>query len=153
MVGSGWESPAVLAMLRSATAILAQCGISPRGVSVHHVSGPQRLRYFTAETAEALVRARPYRKPAAYLVAETRRPVPFDAEAFAPANSAAIPLLADTVDRPKNAEPGHSPGARARARAHQSQHSSLPGNLMRDETAPGNIPSHCRPVPPHRADR
>lgn len=151
VMGSGWESPAVRAMLRSAAAILGQCGIALRKVSVHYLSGPERLRYFTAETAEALVGARAYAKPAAYLVADTRRPVAFDAEAFAPANSAGNPLLADTVWIVRSTP---NPGI---ALAHElvhvltndGEHSTLPGNLMRDETAPENTnlaPDQCRRI-------
>jgi hypothetical protein len=151
VAGSGWEPPAVRAMLRSAAAILGQCGIALREVSVYHLSGPERLRYFTTETAEALVRARAYAKPAAYLVAEMRRPVPFDAEAFAPANSARNPLLTDTVwIVRKTPHPGI---ALAHELVHvltnDGRHSELPGNLMRDETAPGNTsldPDQCRRI-------
>lgn len=151
VVGAGWEPPAVRAMLRSAAAILGQCGIELRRVSVHHLSGPERLRYFTADTAAELARARPPAKPAAYLVAETRRPVPFDAEAFAPANSAATPSLADTVWIIRSTP---SPGI---ALAHElvhvltdsGEHTTLAGNLMRDETAPENTklaPDQCRRI-------
>lgn len=151
VVGSGWEPPAVRTMLRSAAAILGQCGIALRKASVHYLSAPERLRYFTAETAEALVKARAYAKPAAFLVAETRRPVPFDAEAFAPANSAGNPSLADTVWIVRKTP---NPGI---ALAHElvhvltdnGEHSAVAGNLMRDETAPENTnlaPDQCRRI-------
>jgi subtilisin family serine protease len=151
LTGSGWEPPAVRAMLRGAAAILGQCGIALRKVSVHYLQGPERLRYFTAETAEALVAARAYAKPAAYLVADTRRPVPFDAEAFAPANSAGHPSLADTVwIVRKTPNPGI---ALAHELAHvltgSGEHSSLSGNLMREETAlenTGLAPEQCRAI-------
>lgn len=151
MVGSGWEPPAVRATLRSAAAILGQCGIVLRKASVHYLSGPERLLYFTVETAEALVKARAYPKPAAYLVAETRRPVPFDAEAFAPANSAESPTLSDTVwIVRKTPHPGI---ALAHELVHvltnDGEHSTLPGNLMRDETGPENTslgPEQCRRI-------
>ncbi len=136
-LGSGWEPPAVRAMLRGAAAILGQCGIALRRVSVHYLSGPERLRYFTAETAQALVAARAYAKPAAYLVADTRRPVPFDAEAFAPANSARYPSLADTVWIVRGTP--HPGIALAHELVHvltdDGGHSAVAGNLMRDETA------------------
>lgn len=148
---SGWEPPAVRAMLRGAVAILGQCGIALRRVSVHYLSGPERLRYFTAETAQALVAARAYAKPAAYLVADTRRPVPFDAEAFAPANSAGYPSLADTVWIVWGTP--HPGIALAHELVHvltdDGKHSPHPGNLMRDETAPENThlsPEQCRRI-------
>jgi len=148
---SGWEPPAVRAMLRGAAAILGPCGIALQRVSVHYLSGPERLRYFTAETAQALAAARRYAKPAAYLVAETRRPVPYDAEAFAPANSARYPSLADTVWIVRGTP---YPGI---ALAHElvhvltddGGHSPHPGNLMREETAPENTrlsPEQCRRI-------
>jgi len=151
VVGSGWEPPVVRAMLRGAAAILGKCGIELREATVHHLSGPERFRYFTAETAEALVGARAFPKPAAYLVAETRRPVPFDAEAFAPANSAGNPSLADTVWIVRGTP--HPGIALAHELVHVltdgGEHSTLPGNLMRDETASENTnlaPEQCRRI-------
>lgn len=148
---SGWGPPAVRAMLRGAATILGQCGIGLRKVSVHYLLGPERLRYFTAETAQALVAARAYAKPAAYLVADTRRPVPFDAEAFAPANSADNPLLADTVWIVRGTP--FPEIALAHELVHvltdDGAHSRLPGNLMREETAAENTnltPEQCRRV-------
>ncbi len=151
VMGSGWEPPAVRAMLRGAAAILGQCGIALRKASVHEVSGPERLRYFTAETAQALVAARPYARPAAYLVADTRRPDPFDAEAFAPANSAATPSLVDTIWIVRGTP---YPGiALAHELVHlltnEGEHSELARNLMREETAAENTrlaPEQCRRI-------
>jgi hypothetical protein len=151
VMGSGWEPPAVRAMLRRAAAILGQCGIELRKVSVRYLLGPERLRYFTAETAEELVHARAHAKPAAYLVADTRRPVAFDAEAFAPANSAGNPSLVNTVWIIRSTP--HPGIALAHELVHvltdNGEHSSLPGNLMRDETALENTnlaPDQCRHI-------
>lgn len=151
VAGSGWEPPDVRAMLRGAAAILGQCGIALRKVSVHYVSAPERLRYFAVETAQALARARAYAKPAVYLVADTRRPVPFDAEAFAPANSAAHPLLADTVWITRGTP--HPGLALAHELVHvltdSGGHVSQPGNLMREQTALENTklaPDQCRQI-------
>ncbi len=151
VAGSGWEPPDVRAMLRSAAAIFGQCGIALRKASVHYVSAPERLRYFTLETAQALARARSYAKPAVYLVADTRRPVPFDAEAFAPANSAAHPLLADTVWITRGTP--HPGLALAHELVHvltnSGGHVSQPGNLMREQTALENTklaPDQCRQI-------
>ena len=148
---SGWEPPDVRALLRSAAAIFGQCGIALREVSVHYVSAPERLHYFTLETAQALVRARAHAKPAVYLVADTRRPVPFDAEAFAPANSAAHPQLADTVWIMRGMR--HPGIALAHELVHvltnSGEHSSQPGNLMREETALENTQltaEQCRQI-------
>jgi hypothetical protein len=151
VAGSGWEPPDVRAMLRGAAAIFGQCGIALRKASVHYVSAPERLRYFTLETAQALARARSYAKPAVYLVADTRRPVPFDAEAFAPANSAAHPLLADTVWITRGTP--HPGLALAHELVHvltdSGGHVSQPGNLMREQTALENTklaPDQCRQI-------
>lgn len=74
---------------------------------------PSAIALLHRRTAEALVKARPYRKPAAYLVAETRRPVPFDVEAFRPGELCCNSVACrHRVDRPKNAEPGDSPARR-----------------------------------------
>jgi hypothetical protein len=149
--GSDWQPAAVRAMVNSAAQIFGQCGIALRKVSLHYLSAPERLRYFTLETAQSLVRARHYAKPTAYLIADTRRPVPFDAEAFAPANSAATPLLTNTVWI-RRATP--YPGV---ALAHElvhvltdsGAHSTQPANLMRDQTALENrklTPAQCRQI-------
>jgi hypothetical protein len=135
--GSGWEPAAVRAMLRGAAAIFGQCAIALRKVSVRWLSTPERLRYFTLDTAQALVAARAHGKPAVFLMADTRRPVPFEAEAFAPANSAAHPQLADTVWIMRGMR--HPEVALAHELVHvltnSGEHSREPGNLMRDETA------------------
>ncbi|HEX6266895.1 MAG TPA: S8 family serine peptidase, partial [Burkholderiales bacterium] len=135
--GSGWPPAAVRAMLRGAAALFRQCGIALRKVSLHSLSAPERLRYFTLDTAQALLAARTYAKPAVYLMADTRRPVPFEAEAFAPANSGAHPQLADTVWIMRGMR--HPEVALAHELVHvltnSGEHSVEPGNLMREETA------------------
>lgn len=149
--GSGWQRPAVRAMLRDASAILAQCGVAFGNLSLHELAAPERLRYFTLETALTLVGAHPYAKPTAYLVADTRRPEPFDAETFAPANSAGHPLLVDTVWITRGTpHPGH---ALAHELVHlltnSGTHSAQPGNLMREQTAPENArlsPEQCAQI-------
>jgi hypothetical protein len=148
---AGWPPAAVHMMLRGAAAIFGQCGIGLRNVSVHRLSAPERLRYFTVETAQALVGARAYAKPAAYLMTDTRRPVAFDAEAFAPANSAAYPQLADTVWLMRGMR--HPEVALAHELVHvltnSGEHSSDPDNLMREETALENTrltADQCREI-------
>lgn len=148
---SGWQPGAVRAMVRGAAAIFRQCGIALRHVSVHWLSAPERLRYFTIDTGQALVRARAYAKPTVYLVADTRRPVAFDAEAFAPANSGAYPDLADSVWIMRAIR--HPEVALAHELVHvladSGQHSGEPGNLMREETALENTaltPGQCRRI-------
>jgi hypothetical protein len=149
--GSGWQPAAVRAMVRSAAPLFGQCGIALGKVAVHYLSAPERLRYFTLETAQALVRARRYAKPTAYLIADTRRPVPFDAEAFAPANSAATPLLIDSVwIRRGTPYPGVALAHELiHVLANSGAHSTQPGNLMRDQTALDNRklgPDQCREI-------
>ena len=148
---AGWEPAAVRAMLRGAGAILRQCGIALRQVSLHRLSAPERLRYFTLDTAQALVAARPYPKPAVYLMADTRRPEPFDAEAFAPANSAARPRLVDTLWIMQGMR--HPEVALAHELVHvltnSGTHSDEAGNLMREETALENTrltDAQCRHI-------
>ena len=110
--GSGWQPPAVRAMLRSAAPIFGQCGIALARVSVHYLSGPERLRYFTAETAEALIAAL----------------------------AGAHPSLVDTVWIVRSTP--HPGIALAHELVHvlsdRGEHSTLPDNLMREETAQSN---------------
>ena len=135
--GAGWQPAAVRAMLDGAARVFQQCGIALRKVSVHRLAAPERLRYFTADTAQALVETRAYPKPAVYLMADTRRPVAFDAEAFAPANSGAQSQLADTVWIMRGIR--HPEVALAHELVHiltnSGEHVSTPGNLMHEETA------------------
>jgi hypothetical protein len=148
---SGWPPTAVRAMLRGAAPIFQQCGIALRKVSVHRLAAPERLRYFTAHTAQALVEARAYPKPTVYLVADSRRPVAFDAEAFAPANSGAQPQLTDTVWIMRGIR--NPEVALAHELVHvltdSGEHSADAENLMREETARENTrltPEQCRRI-------
>lgn len=149
--GAGWEAPTVRAMAHGAATLLRQCGIVLGKVTVHHLSAPERLGYLTLETAQALVHAKTYAKPTAYLVADTRRPEPFDAEAFAPANSAATPLLTDTVWIRRGTP--YPDIALAHELIHvltnSGTHSTERGNLMRDQTALDNTKlsaDQCREI-------
>ncbi len=84
-------------------------------------------------------------------MADTLRAEPFDAEAFAPANSAAHPQLADTVWIMRGMR--HPEVALAHELVHvltnTGEHASQPGNLMREQTAPENTklaPDQCRQI-------
>ena len=104
------------------------------------IGAPARFLDFHTPTARELARALPLGKPTVYFVAGTLQRPAFDAEAIGRGNSSTRPELRDTV--------WVTQGARdlgivlAHELAHvlmdSGEHVSEPGNLMSDETAPGN---------------
>jgi len=138
--GSGWERGEVESVLAHAAAILGRCGVALARARLRVVAGPERLRYFTAFTAEELIAALAPERPAVFFVADTRRRPAFDAEAFGRANSFARPALRDSVWITR-ATP-HAGIALAHELYHvladSGAHSPAPGNLMQERTSPGN---------------
>jgi hypothetical protein len=104
------------------------------------IAAPERYRDFYTPTARELARALPLAKPAIYFLAGTRQRPAFDAEAIGRGNSRSRPELADTVwvtraTRDSGIVVAHE---LAHVLMDSGEHSEEPGNLMRDETAPGN---------------
>jgi hypothetical protein len=135
--GSGWTRERALGALREAAAILAQCDIGFASVEWLSLSTPARYLDFSTPAARELARLQPVRRPAIYLVRDTRSRPAFDAEAIGRANSRTRPELADTVWM--TAATRDAGIALAHELAHvlmdSGEHSDEPGNLMRDETS------------------
>jgi len=137
--GSAWTPEAVQAAAIEAGRILGQCGIAIEKAELVRIAAPERYRDFFTPLSRQLARALPLGKPTVYFVAGTRQRPAFDAEAIGRGNSRTRPELADTVWVTR--------GTRdlAIAVAHElahvlmdsGEHSDEPGNLMREETAPG----------------
>jgi len=146
---TSWEPEGILAAVREAAAILAQCGIRLERAELYRFEGGDPgLRYLSTPVSRALVRRVRPAKPAVFFVRDTRHVPAFDAEAFGTGNTATRPELVFTVwmtawirDLP-------------RALAHELGHVLLdsgkhwiePGNLMREEAAPGSArltPEQC----------
>ena len=138
--GGAWSEGDIHAAAEQAAKILAQCAIAPGKMDLVRVDVEARFRYFHTPTSRELARKLQLRTPAVYFVDGTRQNPAFDAEAIGRSNSRTRPELADTVWVTR--------GTRdlAIALAHElahvlmdsGEHSEEPGNLMRDETAPGS---------------
>jgi hypothetical protein len=146
---TSWEPERILAALRDAAAILAQCGIRLERAELYRFEGGDPgLRYLSTPVSRQLVRRVRPAKPAVFFVRDTRHVPTFDAEAFGTGNTATRPELVFTVWM--TAWIRDLPLALAHELAHvlldSGKHSIEPGNLMRDETAPGNTrltPEQC----------
>jgi hypothetical protein len=148
-VDTSWKPEAIVAATRAAGSILAQCGIRLERAELYRFEGGDPgYRYLSTPVARALVRRVRPAKPAVFFVRDTRHAPAFDAEAFGTGNSATRPELAFTVWM--TAYVRDLPIALAHELAHvlmdSGEHSVEPGNLLRDETAPGNTrlaPAQC----------
>jgi hypothetical protein len=146
---TSWEPEPILDAVRGAAAILAQCGIRLERAELYRFEGGDpALRYLSTPVSRQLVRRVRPAKPAVFFVRDTRHVPTFDAEAFGTGNTATRPELAFTVWM--TAWIRDLPLALAHELAHvlmdSGRHSVEPGNLMRDETAPGNTrlsPEQC----------
>lgn len=145
---SGWSPGPIVAALTQASGVLAQCGVRVDGAELVAVEAPQHYHLFETQRSRKVARALSLPKPTVYFVADTRQQPAFDAEAIGRGNSRTRPELADTVWLTRaTRDPGI---ALAHELAHvlmdDGAHSDEPGNLMREETAPGNTvlsPAQC----------
>jgi hypothetical protein len=136
-----WEPARIVAAVREAGGILAQCGVRLERAELYRFDGGEpRLRYLWTPASRELVRRTRVAKPAVFFVRDTRHQPGFDAEAFGSANTATRPELQGTVWI--TARIRDLPVALAHELAHvlmdSGDHSLEAGNLMRDETASGN---------------
>jgi hypothetical protein len=146
---TAWEPERILDAVRGGAAILAQCGIRLVRAELYRFDGGDPgLRDLSTPVSRQLVRRVRPAKPAVFFVRDTRHVPAFDAEAFGSGNTANRPELAFTVWMTAGIR--DLPLALAHELAHvlmdSGGHSTEPGNLMRDETAPGNTrltPEQC----------
>jgi len=139
--GGRWPENEIVAIAEGAIAILGRCGISAAKTEVVRVDAEARHRIFHTPTARELARGLRVTKPAVYFVDGTRQRPAFDAEAIGRGNSRSRPELADTVWIVRDAR---DPAvALAHELAHvlmdSGEHTDMPGNLMREDTAPENV--------------
>ena len=145
--GSRWTTSEIRAAVVEAATLLAQCGIASTA-RLHELEAPRRFRFYSTQVSRELLRELPAFKPAVFFVEDNLNRAAFDAEAIGRANAASRPELSDTI--------WIAHGARdlAITLAHElvhvlgdsGAHSDAPDNLMRAETAPGNIvlsPAQC----------
>jgi Zn-dependent protease with chaperone function len=135
-----WREEEILAAATRAAGILGQCAISTGKMEVLRVDAERRFRFFHTPTSRELARKLRPRTPAIYFVDGTRQDPAFEAEAIGRGNSRSRPELRDTVWVVHGARDLEI--AIAHELAHvlmdSGEHSEEPGNLMRDETAPGS---------------
>ena len=138
--GSGWTPEPIIAAATQSARILGQCGVALKAVELLRVAAPIRFHDFLTPVSRELAATLQLGKPTVYFVAGTRQRPAFDAEAIGRGNSRTRPELADSVWVTRGTRDLGI--ALAHELAHvlmdSGEHSEAPGNLMRDETAPGN---------------
>ncbi|MGH8673650.1 MAG: hypothetical protein ACREVG_05015 [Burkholderiales bacterium] len=138
--GSGWTRERALDAVRQTAAILAQCDVGIARVEWVRLAAPPSYRDFFTPRSRELARLHPVGRPAIYLVRDTRNRPAFDAEAIGRGNSRTRPELANTVWIAASARDAGIVLAHELAHVlmDSGEHSKEPGNLMREETTPGN---------------
>ena len=138
--GTRWSPGVILDSVKRAATILSQCGIRIESARLHEFAGPRRYRYLSTPDSREFARRAGLRKPAIFFVDDTRMDPAFEAEAIGRANARARPEMADTVWITSDTR--DLPIALAHELVHvlanSGEHSSLPGNLMREQTTPFN---------------
>ena len=139
--GGSWQVHEIEAAAAQASRILAQCGIVPGGTALVRADVEARFRIFHTPTSRELARHLRPGTPAIYFVDGTRQDPAFDAEAIGRGNSRSRPELRDTVWVVRGARDLEVVLAHELAHVlmDSGEHSQEPGNLMREETAPGNL--------------
>ena len=138
---SRWDATEVRAAVTAAAQLLAQCGIAVPAALLHELEAPRRFHFYATRIARELLRELPSAKPAVFFVEDNLNRPAFDAEAIGRANAGGRSELTDTVWI------AHGTPDLAIALAHElahvlgdsGEHSDAPGNLMRPQTAPGNV--------------
>lgn len=151
MRAAGWSPEQILEATKRAVRILAQCGIRTTFVALHEFDGPTRYRYLATPISRDLARRVRLARPAVFFVADTLNQPAFDAEAIGRSNSRSRPEMTDTVWITAGTRDLANVIAHelAHVLADSGEHSNLPGNLMREETAAESTSltdSQCRDV-------
>jgi len=138
--GSRWRTEEIIAAVLASARVLAQCGIAVAGIELSVLDAPRQFRFYSTPVSRQLLRVLAVARPAIFFVDETLNRPAFDAEAIGLGNSATRPELANTVWVAYGAHDLALALAHelAHVLADSGEHSSEPGNLMRDETAPDN---------------
>jgi len=137
---SGWTAESITAAAVESARILGQCGLQLKAIELIRIAAPGRYRDFFTPVSRELAATLQLGKPTVYFVAGTRQRPAFDAEAIGRGNSRSRPELRDTVwitlgTRDLGITMTHE---LVHVLMDSGEHSEEPGNLMRDETAPGN---------------
>lgn len=149
LAGSGWEVEELTALIAQVAQTYAQCGVHLARVRWRKMAVQEQWLDFSSQSARQLASTLAIERPAAFLVRDTRQLPAFDAEAIGAGNSRTRPELRDTVWLTR-ALPHPAVGL-----AHElfhvltdsGAHDLRANNLMRADSAPGNIqlePDQCR---------
>ena len=138
---AGWQRDTVIAVARKGVAILAQCAVRLATLEIVALQGDRYFQDFRTPAARELAQRIPLSRPTVYFVADTLQRPAFDAEAIGRGNSRTRPEIADTVWITRGARDLELVLAHELAHVlmDSGEHSTLPGNLMHEETAPQNV--------------
>lgn len=138
--GGGWTTEDIVAAVRDGARILEQCGVALERAELVRIGAPTRYLDFYTPLSRELASTVPLAKPAIYFVAGTRQRPAFDAEAIGRGNSRSRPELRDTVWVTREARDLGLVLAHELAHVlmDSGEHTPEPGNLMREDTAPGH---------------
>ena len=137
---SGWTDQRILKVSRGAGRILRQCGVKLERLELVGLVVPPRYQDVSTPVVREIARDYRVPRPAVYFVRDTRRSPPLEAEAFPRSGTETEPELADTVWITLAARDPEA--ALARELVHvltdSVEHSNAQGNLLREQTSPGN---------------
>lgn len=138
--GSGWSRDAILEAVEETAGILSQCGVRLAQTELMLVDALQQYQYFQTLVSRELARTLQPAKPTVYFVTDTRQQPAFDAEAIGRSNSRTRPELADSVwmtlaTRDSGIALAHE---LVHVLTDSGEHVKEQGNLMRENTMPGN---------------
>ena len=146
--GTRWQRDDIVAAVREAMPLLAQCGIALARAELKLIDAPREFHFYSTPVSTRLLRSMEVARPAVFFVDDTKNEPAFDAEAVGRANAALRPELADTFWIAHGAR--DLPLALAHELVHllsdSGEHSNEPGNLMLPETSPANTrlsPAQC----------
>ena len=135
-----WSETEILAAVRQAAQILAQCGVRTTRAVLRQIAVPPSHRDFETPRSRELARVLALPKPALFFIANTRQTPAFDAEAIGRGNSRTRPELTDTVwiardTRDLGIVIAHE---LTHVLMDSGAHNNAPGNLMNTTTTPQN---------------
>lgn len=145
--GTRWSPGEARAALTAAGALFAQCGIAV-SIDLHLLRAPRRFRYLYTPDSRELLRSLAPRKPALFLVEDTRNQPAYDAEAVGRANARTRPEMADTawITYTRRDLPVVIAHEMVHVLSDSGSHSTEIGNLMNEDSDPGNTrltPAQC----------
>ncbi|MDH3690034.1 MAG: S8 family serine peptidase [Gammaproteobacteria bacterium] len=137
---SGWDESSIQSMVTETATILAQCNIMLNEARVVVAEVSPYLLDLAMGTAKTLVDTIALPHPTVYLVRDTKMEIPFGGEAFGRANTETRTWLRDSVWLTASiSDPGVALAHELfHVIANSGEHVRESGNLMGEQTSPGN---------------